>query len=48
MDMLITTTANTGFMHESFDPNRPARYSRSWFAWANSLFAMFVQRWLER
>jgi meiotically up-regulated gene 157 (Mug157) protein len=34
-------------MHESFDPNDPAQYSRSWFAWANSLFAEFVLRWLE-
>jgi meiotically up-regulated gene 157 (Mug157) protein len=47
IDMLVATTADTNFMHESFDPNDPAQYSRSWFAWANSLFAEFVLRWLE-
>jgi meiotically up-regulated gene 157 (Mug157) protein len=24
-------------MHESFDKNDPAKFTRSWFAWANSL-----------
>merc|ERR1711874_87424 len=27
-----------GTMHESFDPNSPQRYTRSWFAWADTLF----------
>lgn len=35
---LATTDASTGFMHEAFDANDPAQYSRPWFAWANSLF----------
>lgn len=47
IDMLIATTAGTNFMHESFDPNQPENYSRSWFAWANSLFAEFILRWLN-
>lgn len=47
IDMLIATTAGTNFMHESFDPNAPENYSRSWFAWANSLFAEFILRWLK-
>jgi hypothetical protein len=34
---LRNTTAGTGFMHESFDKDDPARFTRSWFAWANSL-----------
>jgi meiotically up-regulated gene 157 (Mug157) protein len=34
-------------MHESFDPNDPARYTRSWFAWANSLFAEWVLRLVD-
>ncbi len=38
IDTLVHTTADTGYMHESFDPNRPARFTRPWFAWANSLF----------
>jgi meiotically up-regulated gene 157 (Mug157) protein len=30
--------AGTGFMHEAFDADDPAQFSRPWFAWANSLF----------
>jgi meiotically up-regulated gene 157 (Mug157) protein len=44
LDQLVRTTAGTHYMHESFDPNDPARYTRSWFAWANSLFAEWVLR----
>jgi hypothetical protein len=35
---LRDTTAGTGFMHESFDKDDPAKFTRPWFAWANSLF----------
>ena len=40
--MLVASSAGTGLMHESFDPNDPHRFTRPWFAWANSLFAQFV------
>ena len=40
--MLLTTHAGTGFMHEGFDPNDPAKFTRSWFAWANSLFGELI------
>jgi meiotically up-regulated gene 157 (Mug157) protein len=36
--MLINSNAGTGFMHESFDENDPKKFTRSWFAWANTLF----------
>jgi uncharacterized protein len=36
--LLRTTHAETGFMHESFHKDDPARFSRKWFAWANTLF----------
>ncbi|MES2628010.1 MAG: glycoside hydrolase family 125 protein, partial [Bacteroidota bacterium] len=32
------THAGTGFIHESFNKHDPAKYSRSWFAWVNTLF----------
>lgn len=32
-----TTHAGTGFMHESFDKDIPMKFSRKWFAWANTL-----------
>jgi uncharacterized protein len=44
LEMLVKTTAGTNYMHESFDPNNPSDFTRSWFAWANSLFAEFVSK----
>ena len=38
IEMLKTTDAGTGFMHETFNKNDPSKFSRSWFAWANTLF----------
>jgi meiotically up-regulated gene 157 (Mug157) protein len=38
LKMLKTTHAGTGFMHESFERNDPKKFTRSWFAWANTLF----------
>ena len=40
--MLKATHAGTGFMHESFEPNRPAHFTRPWFAWANTLFGELI------
>ena len=38
IQMLKNTDAGTGFMHETFNKNDPSKFSRSWFAWANTLF----------
>ena len=40
--VLTETDAGTELMHESFDVDCPERFTREWFAWANSLFALFV------
>jgi meiotically up-regulated gene 157 (Mug157) protein len=40
--MIKRTHAGTGFMHESFDPDEPAKFSRKWFAWANTLFGELI------
>ena len=40
--MLKETHADTGFMHESFHKDDPFDFSRSWFAWANTLFGEFI------
>ncbi|MDR1381957.1 MAG: glycoside hydrolase family 125 protein [Tannerella sp.] len=34
--------AGTGFMHESFHRNDPAKFTRTWFAWANTLFGELI------
>ena len=39
---LKSTHAGTGFMHESFDKDNPAEFSRDWFAWANTLFGELI------
>ncbi|RIA98025.1 Glycoside Hydrolase Family 125 protein [Glomus cerebriforme] len=38
LQLLKESSAKSGFMHESFYYNDPKNYTRSWFAWANSLF----------
>ena len=44
LKMLKETHAGTGFMHESFHKDDPAHYTRSWFAWANTLFGELMVR----
>jgi uncharacterized protein len=39
---LRDTTAGTHFMHESFWKDDPTRYTRPWFAWANTLFGELI------
>ena len=40
--MLKSTHGDTGFMHETFHKDDPTNFSRSWFAWANTLFGEFI------
>ncbi|GHT22754.1 hypothetical protein AGMMS4957_13370 [Bacteroidia bacterium] len=40
--MLLNTDADTGFMHESFNKNDPANFTRKWFAWQNTLFGELI------
>lgn len=44
LQALVRAGAGTGFMHEAFDADDPATYSRRWFGWANSLFAELILR----
>jgi meiotically up-regulated gene 157 (Mug157) protein len=45
---LKTTHADTGFMHEAFDKDNPQNFTRSWFAWANTLFGELLLKLHER
>ena len=40
--MLTTTHGGTGFMHESFNKNNPEKFTRKWFAWANTIFGELI------
>jgi meiotically up-regulated gene 157 (Mug157) protein len=40
--ILKNTHAGTGFMHEGFDKDDPKKFTRKWFAWANTLFGELI------
>jgi uncharacterized protein len=39
---LLKTHAGTGFMHESFHKDDATKFTRKWFAWANTLFGELI------
>lgn len=47
VEQLVQASAGTGWMHESFDVANPSSFTRSWFCWADSLFAEVVLRVLN-
>ncbi len=48
LDLFESTTAGTGYMHEGFDVDDSDKFTRSWFAWANSIFSEFVLSVFEK
>ena len=42
--LLSASHAGTFLAHEAFDPDDPTRFSRPWFAWADSLVGEFLER----
>lgn len=42
IQMLMKTHAGKGFMHESFHKDDASNFTRSWFAWANTIFGEFI------
>jgi hypothetical protein len=47
IEMLKATHAGTGFMHEAFHKDDAKRFTREWFAWANTLFGEFILKVME-
>jgi meiotically up-regulated gene 157 (Mug157) protein len=41
---LMQTHAGTGFMHESFHKDDATKFTRKWFAWANTLFGELIYK----
>lgn len=44
--MLKSTHAGTGFIHETFNQDDPADFTRKWFAWGNTIFGEFLWKTL--
>ena len=44
---LMNTDAGTGFMHESFQRNDASQFTRSWFAWQNTLFGELILKLID-
>jgi len=42
LSSLQKTHAGTGFMHEAFHKDDPKVFTRSWFAWANTIFGELI------
>lgn len=42
LKLLQSTHGDTGFMHEAFHKDDAKKFTRKWFAWANTLFGEFV------
>ena len=42
LELLQKSHAGTGFMHESFHKDDATKFTRKWFAWANTLFGEFI------
>ena len=42
IEMLLTTDAGTGFIHESFHKDDASNFTREWFAWQNTLFGELI------
>jgi meiotically up-regulated gene 157 (Mug157) protein len=40
--VLRNADADTGFMHESFHKDDPSNFTRTWFAWVNTLFGELI------
>ena len=47
IEMLMSTDAGTGFIHESFHKDDAYNYTRPWFAWQNTLFGELILKLID-
>ena len=47
IEQLMRTDAGLGFMHESFHKNDATKFTRSWFAWQNTLFGELIIKLID-
>jgi hypothetical protein len=47
IQMLKAAAVATGFIHESYNRNNSAVFTRAWFAWANTLFGELIARTVD-
>ena len=48
LKLFKNTDAGKGFVHEGFNKDDPADFTRPWFAWSNSIFSEFVMMCIDR
>ena len=48
LQWLVKDHGGTGFMHESFHKDDATKFTRKWFAWANTLFGELMMEIYER
>ena len=47
MKQFLQIHNGTGFMHESFNKDDASKYTRSWFAWQNTLFGELILKLID-
>ncbi|HVW76616.1 MAG TPA: glycoside hydrolase family 125 protein [Alloacidobacterium sp.] len=48
LTMVKASSAGSGFIHESYFKDDPKKFTRSWFAWANTLFGEWIATLAEK
>ena len=47
LNSLVANDGGTHLMHEGFDVDNPANYTREWFSWANMMFCELVMDYFD-
>jgi len=48
LKMLVQSAGDKYFMHESYDVDDANKFTREWFAWANSFFGVFIDDIIQK